>query len=103
MGAIAARLADFAWITSDNPRSEEPGSIIREIVEGVRSVVGARKSFAIIPDRKEAIRAAIRWARAGDTVLIAGKGHETTQIIGGRVFPFDDREVARAIVKEQGR
>lgn len=101
MGAIAARLADFAWITSDNPRSEDPESIIQEVVEGAHAVAHARERLVTIPDRKEAIRAALRWARAGDTVLIAGKGHETTQIVGGRVFPFDDREVARTLL--QGR
>ena len=96
MGEIAARLADFTWITSDNPRSEDPELIIREILAGV----GSSESVAIFPDRREAIRAALRWARSGDTVLIAGKGHETGQIIGNTVHPFDDREVARAILKE---
>jgi len=99
MGEIAARLADFTWITSDNPRSEDPESIIRDIVAEARSVSGSRESFAIVPDRAEAIRRALEWARAGDTVLMAGKGHETYQIIGSAVLPFDDREVARAILK----
>ncbi len=96
MGGIAARLADFTWVTSDNPRSEEPELIIREILAGV----GSSESVAIFPNRGEAIRAALRWAQSGDTVLIAGKGHETGQIIGNTVHPFDDREVARSILKE---
>ena len=101
MGEIAARLAHFAWITSDNPRSEDPESIIQEIVSGVRSASGSPESFAIFPDRAEAIRRALGWAREGDTVLIAGKGHETYQIIGGTVLPFDDRKIARTILRER--
>jgi UDP-N-acetylmuramoyl-L-alanyl-D-glutamate--2,6-diaminopimelate ligase len=95
MGAIAARLGDQVWITSDNPRTERPEAIIAEIVEGVRSVGLPPDRYATSPDRAEAIRAALAWARAGDAVLIAGKGHETYQIIGSDVRPFDDREVAR--------
>jgi len=97
MGEIAARLADHAWITSDNPRSERPAAIIDDIVGGVR---GAGR-FTAEPDRRAAIAAALRWAERGDTVVIAGKGHETYQIVGADVLPFDDREVARAILAER--
>jgi UDP-N-acetylmuramoyl-L-alanyl-D-glutamate--2,6-diaminopimelate ligase len=98
MGEIAARLADRAWITSDNPRSESPAAIIDEIVAGVRRVPGGEARWAADADRRGAITAALRWAQAADTVVIAGKGHETYQIVGVDVLPFDDREVARAIL-----
>jgi UDP-N-acetylmuramoyl-L-alanyl-D-glutamate--2,6-diaminopimelate ligase len=98
MGEIAARLADRAWVTSDNPRSERPAAIIDEIVAGM---TGATGRYATEPDRRQAIGAALDWARAGDTVVIAGKGHETYQIIGADVLDFDDRAVARAILGER--
>lgn len=97
MGEIAARLADVAVVTSDNPRSEDPLAIIDAIVEGVPPA--DRSRIVIEPDRRAAIRTAIRTARPGDVVLIAGKGHETTQTIGDRVLPFDDRAVAREEVE----
>jgi UDP-N-acetylmuramoyl-L-alanyl-D-glutamate--2,6-diaminopimelate ligase len=100
MGAIAARLCDRVWVTSDNPRSERPEAIIAEIVEGIsRSGADPLRSVAL-PDRRTAIHAALTWARAADTVVIAGKGHETYQIIGRDVLPFDDREVARRFLSE---
>jgi UDP-N-acetylmuramyl tripeptide synthase len=107
MGAIAARLSDLAVVTSDNPRSEDPLSIISDALEGVRraapqalSAQAVQNGFAppghiVVPDRREAITLAIRAAQPGDTVLIAGKGHETYQIIGQTTIPFDDREEAR--------
>jgi len=95
MGGIAARLADQVWVTSDNPRSERPGAIIDEIVTGVREIPDAAARYLTEPDRAAAIRAALTWGRRGDTVVIAGKGHETYQIVGSTVLPFDDREVAR--------
>jgi len=92
MGEIAARLADVALVTSDNPRSEDPEAIIDEIMAGVP--VGADVSRD--PDRRASIHRAIGMARAGDVVVIAGKGHERGQeFAGGRVEPFDDVEVAR--------
>jgi UDP-N-acetylmuramoyl-L-alanyl-D-glutamate--2,6-diaminopimelate ligase len=91
MGRVAEALADFAVVTSDNPRTEEPMAIIRDIVSGF----GDRKKYIINPDRQTAIETAVRMARPGDVVLIAGKGHETTQDCGGRKTPFDDREAAR--------
>lgn len=100
MGRIAGRLADRAWLTSDNPRSEDPPAIIEEIAAGLARP--PREGFARVPDRREAIRQAIAWARAGDTVVIAGKGHETYQIVGGQVLPFDDRLVAREFLAAGG-
>src|SRR5436309_362930 len=98
MGEIAARLCDQVWVTSDNPRSERPEAIIDEIVVGVRRVGAAPGRVATEPDRARAIRAVLGWAEAGDTVVVAGKGHETYQIVGANVLPFDDREVARRIL-----
>jgi UDP-N-acetylmuramoyl-L-alanyl-D-glutamate--2,6-diaminopimelate ligase len=101
MGEIAARLADRAWITSDNPRSERPEAIIEEVVVGVRRVPDAEERCATLPDRQDAIRSALGWARRDDAVVIAGKGHETYQIVGSQVLPFDDREVARRVLTER--
>jgi UDP-N-acetylmuramoyl-L-alanyl-D-glutamate--2,6-diaminopimelate ligase len=91
MGAVAAKGADHVVITSDNPRSEDPLSIAREILEGLRRGGRARVQL----DRRAAIREAITAAGPGDAVLIAGKGHETGQIVGSEVLPFDDVLVAR--------
>ena len=101
MGEIAARLADRVWVTSDNPRSERPEAIIDEILVGVRAAGAEPGRYAVEPDRSRAIHAALHWADAGDTVVIAGKGHETYQIVGSDVLPFDDREVARRILQER--
>ena len=101
MGEIAARLADRVWITSDNPRSESPGAIIDEIIAGVRRVAGTEARWTADADRRGAIARALGWAEAGDTVVIAGKGHETYQIVGPDVLSFDDREIARAILSER--
>jgi UDP-N-acetylmuramoyl-L-alanyl-D-glutamate--2,6-diaminopimelate ligase len=98
MGRIAAELADRVWLTSDNPRSEDPRAIIAEISVGV--VSSPPGGYTDHPDRREAIREALAWGRAGDTLVIAGKGHETYQIVGGQVFPFDDRQVVREILSE---
>ena len=98
MGEIGARLADRAFVTSDNPRSEEPLAIIDEIVAGVPA---ARAGVVIVdPDRRAAIRLALSEARAGDAVVIAGKGHEQGQIIGARRIPFDDCAVAAELLAE---
>jgi UDP-N-acetylmuramoyl-L-alanyl-D-glutamate--2,6-diaminopimelate ligase len=92
MGAIARSLADVAVVTSDNPRTEDPEAIIAEIVAGA----GAGEAVLTVePDRRRAIELAIEGARAGDVVLIAGKGHEPGQERDGVVTPFDDRQVAR--------
>jgi len=94
MGAIAARLADAAWVTSDNPRTEDPERILDEILAGAKGGDLERES-----DRGRAIERALRSARPGDTVLIAGKGHETVQVLGDAKRPFDDRAVAMGILE----
>jgi len=96
MGAIATRLSDFVIVTSDNPRSEEPLAIIKDIAAGV-----AGKNYLVEPDRKEAIRKAVNMANEGDIVLIAGKGHEDYQEIKGVRHPFSDRDVAIDLIKER--
>jgi UDP-N-acetylmuramoyl-L-alanyl-D-glutamate--2,6-diaminopimelate ligase len=101
MGGIAGRLADRVWVTSDNPRSERPEAIIAAIVAGLARAGASEDRVAVDPDRTAAIRAALGWARAGDTVVIAGKGHETYQLVGAEVLPFDDREVARRVLAER--
>jgi len=96
MGRVAARESDQAWITSDNPRGEEPGGIIRDILKGydeVREPRAAGREMVI--DRREAIEAALNQAGAGDIVVVAGKGHEDYQLVGGRVLSLDDREIVR--------
>ncbi len=102
MGAIAARLCDRVWITSDNPRSEPPEVIIDQILPGIDGGRVDESRVTRLADREGAIRAALTWAAAGDAVVIAGKGHETYQIVGSDVLPFDDREVARQILRENG-
>ena len=98
MGEVAARLADRVILTSDNPRSEDPRQIILDIEVGVRKV--KTEGYEIYPDRSEAIAKAIIGAGPGDMVLIAGKGHETTQIYADRTIPFDDRNVAWDVLKK---
>jgi len=100
MGEIAARLADESYVTSDNPRSEDPDAIIAEIVAGV---AGARRErVAVEPDRRAAITFALGAAQPGDVVVIAGKGHEQGQLIGERRLPFDDRQVATEVLRGLG-
>ena len=93
MGQIAGRLSDFVIVTSDNPRTEDPRSILAEIEPGLRE---SSSPYQLQPDRRQAIGTALSMARDGDAVVIAGKGHEKYQQIGDRVLPFDDVEVARA-------
>ncbi|MFF9217896.1 UDP-N-acetylmuramoyl-L-alanyl-D-glutamate--2,6-diaminopimelate ligase [Streptomyces viridosporus] len=104
MGAAAARLADTAVLTSDNPRSEDPLAILATMLQGAASVPAhERGEVQVFEDRAAAIAAAVARARPGDTVLVAGKGHEQGQDIAGVVRPFDDRQVLReAIKKTQG-
>jgi UDP-N-acetylmuramoyl-L-alanyl-D-glutamate--2,6-diaminopimelate ligase len=97
MGRIAAQMADEVVLTSDNPRSEDPAAILASIEEGVRAT---GRSALTVPDRSQAIAAALRQAREGDVVVIAGKGHERYQEIAGRKEPFDERAVAREILAE---
>ena len=93
MGRIAAELSDIVIVTSDNPRSENPASIIEQILAGVKEKIGD-KTFESIIDRKSAIGRAIEIARAGDIILILGKGHENYQILKDETIHFDDKEVA---------
>jgi UDP-N-acetylmuramoyl-L-alanyl-D-glutamate--2,6-diaminopimelate ligase len=101
MGAVAARGADRVIITADNSRSEDTRAIIAAVREGTETVTDATPEVAVEPDREAAIAAALEAARPGDTVVIAGKGHERTQTIGDTVTPFDDREVARRWLKDR--
>jgi len=96
MGAAAAELADASCITTDNPRHENPELIASQIAEGCASV--SESGWRVEPDRERAIDEILRAANPDDTVLIAGKGHETYQEIEGVVMPFDDREIARAVL-----
>jgi UDP-N-acetylmuramoyl-L-alanyl-D-glutamate--2,6-diaminopimelate ligase len=91
MGEVATRLADVAVLTSDNPRSEDPAIIIEDVRAGVRR----SEVLRVEPDRRAAIALALDQAGPGDVVVLAGKGHETTQQFAEDVVPFDDREVAR--------
>jgi UDP-N-acetylmuramoyl-L-alanyl-D-glutamate--2,6-diaminopimelate ligase len=100
MGEVAQRRSDVAIVTSDNPRSENPGEIIEEVLAGMNRA-DAAKTILPIEDRRAAIAEAIRIAAAGDVVVIAGKGHEQGQDINGLVSPFDDRVVAADLVRER--
>jgi UDP-N-acetylmuramoyl-L-alanyl-D-glutamate--2,6-diaminopimelate ligase len=97
MGAVAGRMSDVIVITSDNPRSEDPNQIIDEILRGLTpdTKKDSGQRVMTIPDRHDAIAKAVELARAGDLVLIAGKGHEKYQVIGDQTLPFDDVAVAR--------
>ncbi len=111
MGEIAARLCDLTVITSDNPRTEEPMAIINQILKGAQKARGRpylpadlnsgfrHKGYVVEADRKQAIRLGIRISEPGDTVLIAGKGHEAYQILGTSTIAFDDREEARKALR----
>ncbi|MCP4353435.1 MAG: UDP-N-acetylmuramoyl-L-alanyl-D-glutamate--2,6-diaminopimelate ligase [Desulfobacterales bacterium] len=128
MGSIAGRLCDLAIVTSDNPRTEEPMEIISQILEGMKLETGnwkletgnwkletqvlheyelsdlengfEKKGYVVEPDRRKAIQLSIKVSRPGDAILIAGKGHETYQIIGNKTIPFDDREEAEKAITE---
>src|SRR3972149_3134789 len=102
MGEVALRLADFTVITSDNPRGEDPQQIIQEIEAGAKKGGGPGRGYVIISDRAMAIREVLSLAQRGDVVVIAGKGHETYQILEDRTIPFDDRQVAREALRELG-
>ena len=98
MGEVASRLADFAIITSDNPRSESPEQILRDIASGFSST-----KFKLVADRKQAILDAVSIAKPGDLILVAGKGHEDYQIIGNTTLSFDDRIVAKEALDSLGK
>ncbi len=99
MAQTAAGLSDYVVLTSDNPRSEDPIAIMNDALVGLRRF---DTPHTIEPDRAKAIGAALREARAGDIVILAGKGHETYQVLKDRVIHFDDREVARDVLRELG-
>lgn len=106
MGRVAAEQSDVVVLTSDNPRSEDPAAILREVEAGVKEALKAAPApvqYRVIADRRQAIETAIGEARTGDTVLIAGKGHEDYQIIGSEKLHFDDREVAREALRKRSR
>lgn len=96
MGKISSRYSDYSILTSDNPRSEEPGEIIHQIQRGL----GRRAKYTIIEDRFQAIKEALSRAGKGDLVIVAGKGHEGYQILKDTVIPFDDREAVRRILEK---
>ncbi len=104
MGRAAVRYSDVVVLTSDNPRTEDPMAILKEVETGVREALAVKSNvrYEMIADRRQAIEAAVREARPGDMVLIAGKGHEDYQIIGTTKFHFDDREVAREAILNRG-
>ena len=114
MGEIAARLADLVVLTSDNPRTEDPEFILREIEAGMQGTAcspvlptalgtsGVVGEYAVVPERRAAIGVAVASARVDDVVLIAGKGHEDYQIVGTERCRFDDREEARLALGERG-
>ena len=102
MAAAALRASDYVVMTSDNPRTEDPASILREVESGAALAPGNDGRWRSILDRREAIRAIVAEAREGDAVVIAGKGHETYQILGTERTPFDDREEARTALRLAG-
>jgi len=113
MGGAALSGSDIVIVTTDNPRTEDPRRIIDEIEAGMRktgvkfpetalpATISGKKSYVVVPDRREAIGIAIRLAGPGDTVVLAGKGHETYQIIGETKTHFDDREIAREALRSR--
>jgi UDP-N-acetylmuramoyl-L-alanyl-D-glutamate--2,6-diaminopimelate ligase len=102
MGAAAARLADTVVLTSDNPRSEDPLAILVAMLAGAAEVPAKERGDVVVdPDRASAIAAAVARARPGDTVLVAGKGHEEGQIVAGVTYPFDDRQMLEQAIRER--
>ena len=97
MGEISGRIADYTFITSDNPRTEDPQKIVEQIEEGIKKTKG---NYKVIVDRKEAIKEAIQMATKRDIVVLAGKGHEPYQEINGVKYPFDERIIVREIIEE---
>jgi UDP-N-acetylmuramoyl-L-alanyl-D-glutamate--2,6-diaminopimelate ligase len=99
MGEIAMKYSDEVIVTNDNPRTEDPDKILRDIQEGMKQ---GKSKYVVIPDREKAIRTGIRKLGENDIFLIAGKGHETYQIIGREKRPFDDRNIAQKYLNEKG-
>ena len=100
MGEISGRIADYTIITSDNPRTEEPEKIVKQIEEGIKKTNG---KYECIVDRREAIRKAISMANKRDIIVLAGKGHEPYQEINHKTYPFDERKIVREIIEEMGK
>ena len=100
MGEAAAKYSDYCVVTSDNPRGEDAGQIIEEILPGMLLYMD-RTGYDVIPDRKEAIARALETAQSGDVVVIAGKGHETKQIFRNHSISFDDRVIAREMIRRR--
>ena len=98
MGEIAGRMSDYCIITSDNPRSEEPIDIIKQVEAGIKST-GC--DYICIENRRDAIKFALKTAKPGDIVLLAGKGHETYQVLKDRTIPFDERDVVEELLREE--
>jgi len=101
MGEVAGRFADWTYVTSDNPRSEDPMAIMREIEKGL--LKSGSQKYSLVPDRREAIQNALAFARKDDYVLIAGKGHESYQELADRIVPFNDGDVIRKILASPER
>jgi UDP-N-acetylmuramoyl-L-alanyl-D-glutamate--2,6-diaminopimelate ligase len=99
MGEAAGRASEIVVLTSDNPRSEDPLLIINDVIVGVQRT---KAKLFVEPDREKAIQVALDEARAGDIVLLAGKGHETYQVLRERTIDFDDRAVAHRILSQRG-
>ena len=99
MGKIGADYADIPIVTSDNPRSEDPDAIVAQVEAGVKKGLKPGQHHEVIVNRRDAIYRAVELAQTGDIILIAGKGHETYQILKDGTIHFDDREVARDAVK----
>ena len=100
MGRIAAKYGDIIYVTSDNPRTEDPIQIVKDVEVGVKEALRDGTSYKVIVDRRDAINHAIGAAKSGDIVIIAGKGHEDYQILKDQTIHFDDREEARRALKE---
>lgn len=100
MGEISGRIADYTIITSDNPRTEDPAKIVKQIEEGIKKTKG---KYECIVNRKEAIKIAIEMANKRDLIVLAGKGHEPYQEINGKTYPFDERVIVREIIEEMGK
>jgi UDP-N-acetylmuramoyl-L-alanyl-D-glutamate--2,6-diaminopimelate ligase len=98
MGEIAGKLSDFCFVTSDNPRTEDPEAIINDILPGIKKT---SVPYEVVTDRKEAIKRSINKAESGDVVLIAGKGHETYQVLNNRTIHFDEREIINEILNNK--
>jgi len=95
MGAVASELSDLVIVTSDNPRNEDPPEIIKDILKGI-----IKNNYIVQPDRAAAIKEAVAMTKEGDTLLVAGKGHETYQDIKGVKHHFSDKEVLREEIKK---